>query len=425
MAVQERSYFSVVLPWLICGLAALFYCYEYLLRVSPSVMIPELMRSFSVSATEIGLLTSLYYYAYTPMQLPVGLMMDRFGPRRILTFAVLCCAIGTFMFGGMNGLWIAGIGRFLVGLGSAFAFVGVLKLATVWLPPNRFGMISGLATTLGMLGAISGEMILGHFVSEVGWEKTIAYSGYFGLLLLPVVWFVIRDNRPDQPTAVMRYPGMGNLSRDLFRVFHNKQVWLAGLVGGAMFLPTSVFAELWGIECLKVVHNLSKSEATHATSLVFLGWAFGGPLMGLFSDRIESRRFPLAIGCFSAAVFLSVLLWVPGLSYNAVRALCFFFGVVSGAQVINFAVARENMPLSLAGTTLATTNFIIMMGGMICQPLVGKVLDLTWGGAFQDDVPLYTIGGYQLALTMLPVCLFLGVFLIGLMKETGGRLHSD
>ena len=187
-----------ILPWVICGLAAAFYCYEYLLRITPGLMIPELQLAFSVKgqyldATLIGHLSAFYYYAYTPMQLPVGLFMDRYGPRWILTFAVICCAAGTMLFGITTEYWIAAFGRFLIGFGSAFAFVGVLKLASTWLPADRFAMVSGLATTLGMIGAMMGGVILTDLIQAIGWRDTIIYSSYVGFVLGPIIWLVVRD----------------------------------------------------------------------------------------------------------------------------------------------------------------------------------------------------------------------------------------
>lgn len=147
-------------PWLVCMLGALFYCYEYYLRIAPSVMTADLMRAFAISAAALGNLTAFYYYAYTPMQLPVGILMDRYGPRRLLVIAVLCCALGSYLFTQTSHIGIAQLGRFLVGFGSAFAFVGVLKLSALWLAPERFAFMSGFATTLGMLGAVIGDISL-------------------------------------------------------------------------------------------------------------------------------------------------------------------------------------------------------------------------------------------------------------------------
>ncbi len=149
---SESNWFG----WFIVILGATFYCYEYLLRVSPGVMTSHLMSAYNLDAKSYGNLSACYYYIYSPMQLFVGLLMDRFGPRKLLTFACVCCAAGIYLFAATPFLHVAQAGRVLIGLGSAFAFVGVLKLASIWLPANRFALISGIASVLGVVGGIMG-----------------------------------------------------------------------------------------------------------------------------------------------------------------------------------------------------------------------------------------------------------------------------
>ncbi len=168
---NNRKY--LLLAWLICALGAIYYSYEYFLRISPSVMEYPLREHFNLSATGFGLLSAFYYYAYVPLQIPVGVLLDRYGPRVLITLACLICVIGIFMFAGTTDFWIAAAGRFLVGFGSAFAFVGVLKLATIWLPENKLAMVSGLASALGTIGAMIGDNLLGGLVIKVGWRETV------------------------------------------------------------------------------------------------------------------------------------------------------------------------------------------------------------------------------------------------------------
>ena len=137
---------------LICTVAGLFYCYEFVLRIIPGVLQTEISAAFGhISATEFGQLSAFYYFAYSPMQMPVGILMDRVGPRCLLTAACFCCTIGSFLFMDTNSLIIASIGRFMIGFGSSFAFVGVLFLAMKWVPRQFFSLLVRLVTTLGML----------------------------------------------------------------------------------------------------------------------------------------------------------------------------------------------------------------------------------------------------------------------------------
>jgi len=165
-----------MLAWIICGLGAIFYCYEYILRIAPSVMSSDIMRTYDIHAGAFGHLSAFYYYAYALVQPLVGLLLDRYGPRYLLTLACLACAVGTYLFIATEIFWIACLGRFLIGLGSGFAFVGALKLASIWLPPNRFAFISGLVNASGMIGAILGDIFLTRLVSSIGWRATNLYA---------------------------------------------------------------------------------------------------------------------------------------------------------------------------------------------------------------------------------------------------------
>ncbi len=408
-------------PWLICGLAAAFYCYEYLLRIAPSAMIPELMSTFGVSAASIGLLSTYYFLAYTPMQFPVGVLMDKYGPRRILTLAVLCCAIGMGLMGLSSAFQVALAGRFLIGFGSAFAFVGVLKLATLWLPANRFAFIAGLTTTLGMIGAMFGQNILKSMVIVSGWESTIIYFGLIGFMLAPIIWFVVRDTPHESsqtPQEIEKNKlSYGQLYQDILKVFKNHQIWINGLIGGLIILPTTIFAELWGAPFLKLNYGFTEQSAVLATSMIFLGWAVGSPLMGFLSDHFKRRRAPLILGALAGMVVFSIVLYSSNLPDYMVFGLLFLFGVISSVEVIVFAVARESSPASVAGTAIAMTNFLVVCAGPF-QWVVGKLLDNLWDGTMVASQPLYTIENYHVALLLCPISMCLAFLLAFTLKET-------
>lgn len=425
LSENRKNY--AIMGWLICGLGAIFYSYEYLLRIAPSAMEPALREHFNLSATGFGHISSIYYYAYVPMQLPVGLLLDRYGPRRLLTLACFICVIGTFLFTGTSSFWIAALGRFLVGLGSAFAFVGVLKLATIWLPENRLAMVSGMTAALGTIGAMLGDNFLEMFVVQFGWTKTLNSTAIFGIVLMFVLWFGIQDRRG-------RHRQSGTVSTfkkgliDLGIIARNNQIWVNGMYGCLVYLPTTVFAELWGIPYLRHAHGLSPHAAGLANSLLFLGFTLGAPLMGYISDRLERRKFPMFLGASGAVIVMLTILYVPGLTETNIQILMFLLGLLYSAQAIVFAVGRELSPGEAAGTAMAITNMIVMLGAMLLQPLVGYLLDFSLsartgsGAVVQAAVDnihkLYTVGDYQFALAVIPAGIFIAVILTFFLKET-------
>ena len=422
---NRRDY--TLIGWLICALGAVFYSYEYLLRIAPSVMEPALREHFNLSATGFGLLSSIYYFAYVPMQLPVGVMLDRYGPKRLLTFACLVCVIGTFLFTATSIFWIAATGRFLVGFGSAFAFVGVLKLATIWLPENRLAMVSGMTSALGPIGAMLGDNFLEIFVQKLGWIKTLNSTALFGIVLIVVLWFGIRDKKNQhRQSGTVSTIKKGMI--DLGIIIRNKQIWVNGMYGCLVYLPTTVFAELWGIPYLKHAHGLSAQAAGLANSLLFLGFIIGAPLMGYISDKLARRKFPMLIGAAGAAIVMMMILYLPGMSEGNIQFLMFLLGLLYSAQAIVFAVGRELSPGEAAGTAMAVTNMIVMLGAMFLQPLVGHLLDYslsahlgdtaTTGAVMNNLQKLYTVDDYQFALSIIPLGILIAAILTFFLKET-------
>jgi MFS family permease len=406
--------------WIICSLGAIFYCYEYLLRIQPSVMVSELMREFNISADRFSAMISLFYLAYTPMQAVVGIITDLYGPRYILTFAVFICTVGSFLFGVEHNLYLASAGRFLVGFGSAFAFVSALKLASIWLPLDRFALFAGLVTALGMIGGMVGDIGMTHLIAAIGWKQTIYASTLAGAILIPIIWLVIRDKRTisdqDQPASTKtpyRETFLG-----LLVILKNTQAWIAGLIGCILYMSLSVFAELWGIPFLQGVYHLDASQAAVTNSFVFLGWLAGAPLTGWLSDRIRKRRLPLILGCLFSAISIAWIIYVPTTPLWLVKVLLFLFGVFSSIEVVCFAIGRETSPRRVSGAAVSFINLLVMFGGLLFQPIVGKILDLYWGGQFAQGVRIYDAHTYQLALTVIPVAIVIGIFISLILKES-------
>ena len=430
--ILSKSKLSMT-AWLVCFLGALFYAYEYLLRISPSAMESSLRHHFGLTATGFGLLSSVYYYAYVPMQLPVGILMDRFGPRRLLTFACLICVVGTFMFCQTKTYQVAFIGRFLVGAGSAFAFVGVLKLATIWLPENRLALVAGITSALGTVGAMLGDNLISVVVQHVGWQATDTYTAIFGLVLTILLWFGIHDHRRDMKSGGTINTFTRNLL-DLKIILRNPQIWLNGFYGCLVYLPTTVFAELWGIPYLSHAHAMTESQAGFTNSLLFCGFMIGAPIMGYTSDRIKRRKQPMIVGAMGAVVMMMLLLYCPHLSHVTIYCLVFTLGLFYSSQTIVFAVGRELSPNEAAGTAIAVTNMMVMLGAMLLQPLIGHLLDWSvWLQQSHDHLLLkipmeqitqYGPEDYRLAMSIIPIGIIVATILTFFIRETHAQARD-
>ena len=289
----------------ICFIGALFYCYEFVLRIVPGALQTELSAALGhVSATTFGQISALYYFAYSPMQMPVGMLMDRFGPRKLLTFACLCCTVGSLMFRMTHSIFLVSSGRFLVGFGSSFAFVGVLSLAIHWLPRRYFSLVAGLITTLGMFGLMYGEIEITRWSQLIGWHDVLLFISLIGAVLSLVIFFVVRD-APNEGSKLHKQP-LPEFFYGVLQVLMSPEVWLIGFVGACLYTSLSVFGELWGKTYLEQAHHLTKIEAARTISAVFLGWAVGAPLAGYVSDRTGKRVLPLVLGALLSLISISL-----------------------------------------------------------------------------------------------------------------------
>ena len=406
---------QIIFGSIICAIAALFYCYEFVLRIIPGVLQSELSAAFGhISASTFGQLSALYYFAYSPMQVPVGILMDRFGPRRLLSLACLCCTAGSFMFSYSSSMLIAGSGRFLVGFGSAFAFVGVLSLAVHWLPRRYFSLVAGLMTTLGMLGLVYGEVKITELAGSMGLNYVLMAMVFIGLLLTSLIFFVVRDGPGGSAVKAQTLP---DFYRNIIRVLVSPQVWLIAFVGACLYTSLSVFGELWGKSYLEQVHHLTKTEAAKTISAMFIGWAVGAPLAGYFSDKSGRRVLPLVIGAFMSLVCISLILYCPGLSFVTLNVLMFFYGLFSATEILIFIMAKENSGAELSGTVFAAVNMIVTLGGVIFQPLVGSLLDKFSNGQMVAGEHVYSTVDYQLALSVLPASLLLVMVAAFFLKD--------
>jgi len=407
-ATDDAPRLLPLLGWLT---GALFFFYAWVMRVAPSVMVEELMRDFAVGAGVLGNLSAAYYYGYAGMQIPVGLLLDRFGPRRPLSIAALVCAGGCVLFATGDALATVTVGRFLIGASAAFSLVGAMAVAGQWFRPDRFAVFSGLAMAMGMAGGVLGQAPLRLAVEASDWRTANLFLALGGVVLCVSAWATVRDRWRGSG-------GFGDVLANLRIVARNPQTWLIALAGLGTSSPLLGFAGLWGVPFLETAYGLPRTFAATLTSLLFVGWGVGAPLLGWLSDRIGRRRPVLLAGLVLEMAALAVLVYVPGLPTAALGFLCFLVGFLGSSQIICFALAKENQPPALSGTAIGFVNAMVTGAGALFQPLVGLLLDLAWAGGTAHGARIYDAGAYRIALTSLLVCGAMGFVCLLAVRET-------
>lgn len=384
-------------------------------------MIDQLMRDLGVGAAVLGNLSAVYFYAYAGLQIPVGITLDRWGPRRVLTAAAAVCAFGSLCFALSESLTFLYLGRLMIGVGSAFGFVGALKLASVWFPARRFAQVSGMTLMIGMFGGIAGQAPLAVLVDNVGWRPALAGAAAVGALLAFGIWWIVRDRPADSPPPGPR-DTPSSVAAALRRVLGRPQNWAVAFVGAAISAPMLAFAGLWGVAWLMQVHGMARPEAAATTSLLLIGWAVGSPLAGTCSDRLARRKPVLVAAAGGGLLCLCAILYLPGLTGSALSALFFLTGFFLGGMVVCFAIAREINPGAVSGTALAFTNMAVTGTGALFQPLIGALLDFYWDGAMIEGARLYAPEAYRAALSVLVIFLAAGLGVAFFVRETRAEL---
>ena len=409
-----------IYPWLVWLLGASFFFYKYLVQVSPSVMTADLMRAFQINAAGLGNLSACYFYAYLIMQVPVGILLDKFSPRYLTTFAILVCGVSTFIFAQVNSLGLACIARAAIGFGAAFAAVSCFKLATLWFSPQRFALISGMCMTAAMLGAVFGQAPLSLLVQDFGWRTALEIVGGLGVILSVIYLITVQDKpESDKRTDLTKHSAApSHLFGNLWLILKSKQSWLLSLYSGLAFAPVSVFGGLWGVPFLQQAHHFSASQAAYATSWIFIGFGVGAPLLGWMSDFIGRRKPIMVSGTFLALLSLLVVIYYPHQNMWQLTVLLFCFGFGTSGFFTCFAMIREVFPILLAATVLGFMNMFDSICEALSEPLVGWALDLGWSGATIQGVHQFSTQGYQIALSLMPIYLAISLLLLVFIKET-------
>ncbi|MEM7196175.1 MAG: MFS transporter [Pseudomonadota bacterium] len=395
-------------------IGTLFFAYAFMQRVSPSVMTEELMLAFSVGGGALGALSGWYFYAYAAMQLPVGILTDRFGPRKLMAAAAFFCGLATLAMALSSSLLTASVSRALIGGTVGFGFVGTLAIASYFFPAKRFAFLAGILQCVGMLGAIAGQAPLRLVVELYGWRIMLGALAAFGILLALACLFVI-PKRPEKNAPVS---GNAGLFSGLYDVISRPQSWICAGIGFGMTSIMLGFAALWAVPWLSNIQGYSKPVAAGLASCVFLGWAIFAPIVGWFSDLVGRRKPIVLLGCLCNLIVFSILLYTTPDRTIWLIACLFLLGISGSTVTVMFGAVRELNSVNSASTALGLLNMCIMASGAIMQPAVGVLLDYFWGGLEASGIPLYQASTYASALSVLIVANLIALVCIVGLRET-------
>jgi MFS family permease len=387
--------------WIAFAIASTFFLFEFVTRIEPGLATGAIAHFYRLTDADLGTLASLFFWVYAPMQIAVGVLLDRYGARRFILLGSFTCAAGMLVFAATSNVIIGGFGRALTGFGAAFAFVAALWLINHWFAPERFAVLSGAVNAVGMLGAAIGAVALSDLITLGGWRTVFLGTGAAGMAIFVAALLFLRE--PHSPAATATTAPAEHVRQALSGVLGHHRIWIISMVSLLYYMPVNVYAGLWGTTELMKDHHLTRVSAETAVSMIFCGTAAGSIAGGWLSDALGHRKYLVFFGCVLTGLAYAGVLYLPG-SELTVAALLFAAGFFGGFEILCFAMGKEGLPNRLTGTAVAFVNMVGIAGALIFQPLVGYLADLSGGD-------------FHAALTSVPICAALAALLVLTLPE--------
>lgn len=398
--------------WLI---AALFYLYEFFLRTFIGTVAPEVIHDLHLSISQFAWLGTAYYIAYGLMQIPVGILVDKFGTKITMVIATLMCALATFLFAHTDQYLNAFAGRFLMGLGSSFAFVCLLMIVANWFPRRFFAFFVGMSQFIGTMGPVlaGGPLVELLNQSHTSWRIALSEIGAFGIVLAILSALFVRTKPKGKKRRIKFLSKRESILSRLKKLLKNKQAWLIATYSMTTYVSISLIAALWGTEFLED-KGLTQQTAASLISVAWLSFAVACPLLGFLSD-ISKRRKPWLILC-AVSGFLStgLIVWLPTPPGWIYTILFCGFGIAASGQNIGFATISEQTQPSIRATAMGLNNGFITFGAALFLMFVSQIIKWEAGSSTHISTTVFSS-----ALLSMPIINFIAILLaIFLIKET-------
>ena len=419
MNTHDNPHIGSARAWLVWSLAALAFGYAFFQRVTPSVMVEDLMAEFAIGAAVLGTLSSLYFYPYVALQIPLGVLIDRWGARILMTTALSVAGIGSVILATANTIEFAYLGRFIIGIGSAVGFLGSLAIASKWFPPHRFAMLAGLVMFFGMMSAVFAQGPLAALVGTYGWRVVMLGLGASGIALAIFIALFVRNTPPSSAEAATTpKQSWASIGAGLKQATTDFTVWKIAFVAAAMSGPMLTLGALWGTPYMEAAYGLDRTTAASSVSILFLAWAFGAPFSGWLSDRIRKRKMLLVVGSGILTIAMGILVFVPALPLVATIILLAIIGMSGSAMATCFALVRECSPPQISASVTGIVNSMTVASGAVLQPVVGFILDQLWSGTIENGARTYQGHEYQTSFLAIFATCLIGFFVCVSLRET-------
>ena len=369
-------------------------------------MINELRQDFRLNAEEFSYFGALYLYAYSFLQLPIGMAVDRFGVKRTILWCIAICLVGTILLSYTHNLYLAYFSRILMGAGSSCAFMCTLKVVTDYMPIGRRGLFMGATLTLGVMGALVAGKPLSLLMDYVGsWRQTVLATTVVGVIVFLAALKLIPAQSLEQSQSPHDKDKDESLWKSIREILSNRLVIIYAFLALGLYTPLSVMADLWGVGYMMEKFNINRTDASFITMLMYVGLCIGSLILPWLSERFHFLNTTLRLCSWGILISFALILFLPQLTTTSLGTLLIILGVFCGAEMLCFTGVVLQAPPGKIGTTLGITNTVNMLGGALAQQVIGILIDkVYWNGAMDNlGQHVYCVQNYTYSLASLLV----------------------
>ena len=398
---------EVFLSYLVWAVTAIFFAFQFSLRNSHGLYVDELVTKYNISATSFSLFSSMFYVAYSLMQIPAGILLDAKQPKYIIPAFIVLYSLSALSFAYTDNFTIAVISRILMGVGATFGFLGCSKIVSIYFKKEDYNFMISLSFTAGFLGAMYGGKPVAKLIEILGWHGMFNVLSGVGIFIAIISYMLIKPVEKSESDCIK------SVFKDALYVLKNKNILFVAICGSLMMGPTEGFADAWGVKYLMQLYELDRQTASFITSMIYFGLCFGGPFLIKFAENIKSDYIAVIIAGFTMTCLTAALLIYDNISIEMLYIICFVIVIMCGSQVLIFGINNTYVDQKYSAIAAAVTNCIVMSSGTFIHTGIGLLIDY-FGSILGYDSAGGVFGTEQIryALSIVPILMIIGTILV-------------
>jgi sugar phosphate permease len=388
-------------------------------RTAPGLITDQIMMDFKVTATTIGLLTSIQFFVYTSLQIPMGMMADRFGPNFFLIIGAFLTGLGTIIYSLGTHEFVLFFARILTGTGDATIWVNMVLILGQWFNAKEFTRLIGVTAMTGSIGFLVATVPFSVFIDLLGWRSAFFSVGLLLCSCAVLLYFVL-IKRPKQTLFLKSEQVREKTGALLRRIFTSRQAWALFLCHFGIVGTYVGFISSWGVPYGMNVYGMTRSDASQLMMIGLIGALIGAPLAGWISSRLNMIKRPYIVVHLILLVTWSVFLLFKGNPPHVLLIILFFIiGLAYGANALTFACVRQTFPIKEAGIVSGFANTGGFLSAVLLPSIFGAVLDyfhLSTGNISK---------GYYYGFIIPVIFSIIGLVGVGMIKEKRNSRENE